>query len=262
MGKDLDRLVEIVARLRGPGGCPWDREQTHESLLPCLLEEAYEFIEAAEKNDAYMMREELGDLLLQVVLHCRMAEEEGRFTFEEVAQEIGNKLVRRHPHVFGEENIDTAEEVIDRWEKIKREEKGKEDRLSVLDGIASALPSLLRAEKLQRRAARAGFDWDRLGPVLDKVEEEFGEFRAALEQGDRDHAEDELGDIIFALVNVARHNDIVADSALRRTNSKFSRRFRFVEKKFQKLGRPLEEATLEELDEVWEECKREERGSL
>jgi tetrapyrrole methylase family protein/MazG family protein len=256
MGTQIDRLVELIGRLRGPGGCPWDRKQTHRTLLPCLLEEAYEFIEAAEEDDAAKMREELGDLLLQIVLHCRMAQEAKRFDFEEVARDIGDKIVRRHPHVFGTEKADTAEQVSENWERIKRGEKGKSDRLSILDGIAAALPALMHAEKLQRRAARVGFDWDDLGPVLDKVEEEFGEFRAALARGDTTDAEGELGDILFALVNVARHSGITPEDALRGTNTKFSRRFRFIEERFRREGRRLEEASLQELDEVWEESKR------
>lgn len=255
MKRELDRFVELIARLRGPDGCPWDRKQTHRSLLPCLIEEAYEFVEATEEGDTEAMREELGDLLLQIVLHCRIAQEQGRFDFGDVAREIGEKIVRRHPHVFGGEKVETAEQVTDNWERIKRKEKGKEKRQSLLDGIAPALPSLLRAEKLQRRAARVGFDWEEMGPVLDKVEEEFREFRAALEKGDHEHAEGELGDILFALANVARHNAIAPEDALRRTNDKFIRRFRFIERRFAEQGRRLEDASLEELDEVWEESK-------
>lgn len=256
MGKNLDRLIEIVARLRGADGCPWDREQTHTSLLSCLLDEAYEFFEAVDKRDDAHMREELGDLLLQVVFHAQMASEEQRFTIEDVAGTISEKLIRRHPHVFGDLKVDSAKEVLKNWEEIKKGEKGNENRTSLVDGIPATLPALFRAEKMQRRVARVGFDWQDIGPVFDKVEEEFREFRDAVTGGNPAHAADELGDILFALVNVARHRNICAEDALRRTVEKFARRFRYVEEKCKEHNIPLHKAGLEQLDVFWEEGKK------
>jgi tetrapyrrole methylase family protein/MazG family protein len=254
MGKELDRFVEIVARLRGPGGCPWDREQNNKSILSCLLDEAYEFFEAVDENDNHKMREELGDLLLQVVLHSQIAQDEGRFSLEEVAKEIADKLIRRHPHVFGDVVVGSSNEVIHNWEQIKKNEK--EHRKYMVDDIPDALPALFKAEKIQRRVAKAGFDWKDIAPVLDKVEEEFGEFREALEKGDHKNAEEELGDILFALVNVGRHKRISAEDALRTTINKFARRFRYIEDKYKELGKDIHIAPLEEMDKYWEESKK------
>jgi tetrapyrrole methylase family protein / MazG family protein len=253
MGKELDRFVEIVAKLRGPGGCPWDREQNNKSILSCLLDEAYEFFEAVDQNDNEKMTEELGDLLLQVVLHAQIARDEGRFNLEDVARDIADKLVRRHPHVFGDVSVGSSTEVIHNWERIKKEEK--EDRKYLVDDIPDALPALFKAEKIQRRVAKVGFDWKDLTPVLDKVEEEFREFREALLKGDRANAEEELGDILFALVNVGRHNRISAEDALRVTVNKFARRFRYIEDRYKELGKDIHNAPLSEMDGFWEESK-------
>lgn len=255
MGKEVDRFIEIVARLRAPGGCPWDREQTHKSLLKCLLDETYEFFEAVEENDDRKMREELGDLLLQVVLHAQMASERHAYTLEDVARGISEKLIHRHPHVFGTATVANSGEVLHNWEKIKTEEK-KHHRESLVDDIPDAMPSLFRAEKMQRRVARVGFDWTDMRPVLDKVVEEFQEFREAVSGGSTTHAEEELGDILFALVNVARHSGICAEEALRLTNQKFARRFRYIEKRFAEEGKDMQKATLEEMDRYWEEGKK------
>lgn len=254
---ELQRLIAIIARLRSPGGCPWDREQTHASLLNCLLDEAYEFFEAVDENDPYKMKEELGDLLLQVILHAQIGSEKKAFTIEEVAHGINEKLIRRHPHVFGTTEVSSTKEVLHNWERIKRTEKGKEHRKYLVDDIPDALPALFRAEKIQRRVARVGFDWQESGPALDKVEEEFREFREALEAGDHAHATEELGDILFALVNVARHKHICAEEALRASNKKFSRRFRFIEDACKNAGLDIKETGLEQLDEFWEQSKRE-----
>ncbi|MGA2508422.1 MAG: nucleoside triphosphate pyrophosphohydrolase [Chitinispirillaceae bacterium] len=254
MGKELDRFIDIVARLRAPGGCPWDREQTHKSLLNCLLDETYEFFEAAEENDDGKMREELGDLLLQVVLHAHIAGEEGKYTLEDVAAGISEKLIRRHPHVFGTAEVASSEEVLHNWEKIKKEEK-KHDRRYLVDDIPEAMPALFRAEKMQRRVARVGFDWTDVRPVLDKVVEEFNEFREALERGSQEHAEEELGDIMFALVNVARHHKICAEDALRTATHKFARRFRYIEDRFMESKQDIHKTTLEQMDKYWEESK-------
>ncbi|MBD3420372.1 MAG: nucleoside triphosphate pyrophosphohydrolase [Chitinivibrionales bacterium] len=256
MPTELDRFIDIVATLRGPNGCPWDKEQTNKSILSCLLDEAYEYFEAVEENDKHKMQEELGDILLQVVLHSQIAKDEGRFDIEDVAREINEKLIRRHPHVFGDTTVAGSGEVIKNWEEIKRGEKSKQDRKYLVDGIPQALPALFRAEKVQRRVAKVGFDWDDMGPVLDKVEEEFAEFREAVEKGDIHHAEEELGDIFFALVNVARHKKICAEDALRLTVKKFIRRFRYIEDNYAASHRDIQEASLKELDEFWERSKR------
>ncbi len=255
MNSELQRLIDIIARLRAPGGCPWDREQTHASLLPCLLDETYEFFEAVDENDPCKMKEELGDLLLQVVLHSQMGNEEGHYTIEDVARGINEKLIRRHPHVFGTVEVSSSKEVLRNWEQIKRTEKGKEHRRYLVDDIPEALPALFRAEKIQRRVARVGFDWHDSGPALDKVEEEFGEYREALAAGDKAHAAEELGDIMFALVNVARHEGICAEEALRAANNKFSRRFRYIEDACKEAAIDISKASLEELDRFWEASK-------
>ena len=255
MGTELKRLIEIVAKLRAPDGCPWDREQSHKSILSCLLDETYEFFEAVDENDPHKMCEELGDLLLQVVLHSQIADEAKEFTLEDVAKEISDKLIRRHPHVFGTTEVTSSREVLHNWEAIKKNEKGKEHRKYLVDDIPEALPALFRAEKMQRRVAKVGFDWKDISPVLDKVEEEFNEFREAILEGDNAHAGEELGDIIFALVNVARHHNISAEEAVRSTTYKFARRFRYIEDKFKELGKDISSASLEEMDRYWEESK-------
>ncbi len=255
MGKEIERLIEIVATLRGPNGCPWDREQTYQSLLPNFIEEVYEYLEAVDNKDISNMREELGDTLLQIILHAQIAAENNHFTIEQIASEIGDKLIRRHPHVFGNTQVASSREVIANWEEIKKKEKAHK-RKSLVDDIPSQLPALLRAEKVQRRVAKAGFDWPDTQPVLDKVEEEFKEFREAVHKKNIDEATEELGDILFSLVNVARHHGIIAEEALRVTINKFSRRFRFIENHFEKKKKPLEEASLDELDAVWNESKK------
>jgi tetrapyrrole methylase family protein/MazG family protein len=220
-----------------------------------LLDEAYEFFEAVDEGDPGKMREELGDLLLQIVLHSQIASEAGDFDIEGVAKDIGDKLIRRHPHVFGDAAVSSSTEVIRNWERIKKSEYGEERRKYMVDDIPEALPALFRAEKTQRRVAQVGFDWSEVTPALDKVEEEFGEFREALASGDTAHAEEEFGDILFALVNVGRHSKISAENALRMATRKFAKRFRYVEDKFRELGKDMKEATLEEMDAYWEESK-------
>jgi MazG family protein len=256
MSKEIDALIETIHRLRAPGGCPWDREQTHKSILSCLLDETYEFFEAVENEDVKGMREELGDLLLQVVLHAEMAQETGAFSIDEVARDINEKLIRRHPHVFGDVQADSSKEVLKNWETIKKGEK--KHRKYLVDDIPDALPALFRAEKMQRRVARVGFDWTDMNPVLDKVEEEFAEFRQAIAKNDHDNAEEELGDILFALVNVGRHKNICAEDALRASVKKFARRFRYIEDSFTAQGKDIHKATLQEMDALWEESKKSE----
>jgi tetrapyrrole methylase family protein/MazG family protein len=257
MGKKLEKLIETVAVLRGPNGCPWDREQTHRSLLPCLLDETYEFFDAVDENDPEKMKEELGDLLLQIALHAQMADESKQFTLEDVAGAITEKLIRRHPHVFGDAHVSGSTEVIHRWEEIKRAEK--RDRKYITDGIPRTLPALFAAEKLQRKVAKVGFDWQYIDGAIDKVEEEFEEFKHELKAGNCDEAEEELGDIMFALVNVARHAHISSEQALRKAVKKFEKRFRYIEDKCRNTGEILSDLSLEQLDSYWEEGKRKER---
>ncbi|MGC3988445.1 MAG: nucleoside triphosphate pyrophosphohydrolase [Chthoniobacteraceae bacterium] len=250
------RLIQIVARLRAPDGCPWDIEQTHESLCPHLLEEAYEVIDAIEQKDDANFREELGDFLLQVVLHSQIASETGRFDLNQVAEGICEKLVRRHPHVFGEGKLDDSGAVLKQWEVIKRAEKG-DKQTSLLDGVARALPALMRAEKIQKKAARVGFDWPDAKGALEKLSEEIAELRAAFESGHAGHVEEELGDLLFSVVNVSRKLSCEAELALSRATDKFSRRFQKVEAVLAEQGKTPADSTLEEMDAIWNRVKTE-----
>ncbi len=251
----FQELVDIMHRLRR--GCPWDRKQTRESLKPFLVEECYEVLEAIEEGDPGKMKEELGDLLFQVLFHAELARERGEFDIDDVIARISEKMVSRHPHVFEEgPGLETAEEVVQQWEQKKKEEGKLRD--SILEGVPRAMPSLLRAHRLQSRAARAGFDWDDVSDVLDKLEEELGEFRAALKAGEKAAIEDELGDIFFVLVNISRFVGVNPEDALRRTISKFIHRFRHVEMRAEEQGRKLQDMTLREMDALWDEAKAEE----
>ncbi|HYE37687.1 nucleoside triphosphate pyrophosphohydrolase [Methylocaldum sp.] len=259
--KNTRRLLDIMARLRHPEtGCPWDLQQDFASLIPHTLEEAYEVADAAERGDAEDLREELGDLLLQVVFHSRIAEERGLFTFEDVADAISEKLIRRHPHVFGETVFETDIERHEYWESSKvaeRREKGKTaNDDSALSGIAVNLPALMAAQKLQKRAARHGFDWTEIEPVFDKVREELDELQAAYAASDQGHIHEEIGDLLFVVVNLARHLKVDAETALRDGNRKFIRRFRHIETQLAARGKTLAESTLAELDALWDEAKR------
>lgn len=249
----FDELVGIMHKLREQ--CPWDRKQTHETLKPYLIEEAYELIEAIDAGDPGAMREELGDLLLQVLFHAELARERGEFDIGGVIEGISDKMVARHPHVFGGESFETAEEVAGQWEERKKEE-GKL-RKSILEGVPRGMPSLLRANRLQSRAARVGFDWRRLEDVLEKLDEELREFREALRGGRREEVEDELGDILFVLVNVSRFVSVNPEEALGKTIGKFISRFRHVEMRAARAGVELSDMTLEEMDRLWEEAKAE-----
>jgi tetrapyrrole methylase family protein/MazG family protein len=265
----LDRLVAVMQRLRAPGGCPWDREQTHESLKPYLLEEAYEVFEAVDEGKMYKLCEELGDLLLQVVFHAQLAAERGDFDLNDIIEGIVEKLVRRHPHVFGEVEVEGAAEVLVNWEAIKKreqEERGgsrgsgdpaQENQVSLLNGIPRELPALARAYRLQERAARVGFDWPEVRPVVHKVFEEARELRQAWRQGSREVISSELGDLLFALVNVARFLEVRPEFALAGANDRFQRRFGYMERRAAETGRELEQMTLSELNELWEEAKLE-----
>lgn len=268
----LDDLVAVMKKLRAPGGCPWDREQTHQSLKPYLLEETYEVLQAIDDGQAHKLLEELGDLLLQVVFHAQLASEEEKFDINDVVQGIVDKLVRRHPHVFGEVEVDGSAEVLANWENIKRRERESEKsvessggdpdsgdhEISLLDGIPQSLPALSRAFKLQKRAASVGFDWNRIGDVVEKVEEEAAELREACSDDDARAVYTEFGDLLFALVNLSRFLGIRPEFALGDANSRFERRFRHIERRVAEIGANPEELTLAELDELWEEAKTQE----
>lgn len=251
---DIQPLVDVMRTLREPGGCPWDREQTHKSIRSNMIEEVYEYLEAVDADDTEGMREELGDVLMQVVFHARMAEEAGRFDLQDVIDEVVDKLIRRHPHVFGETHVENSDDVLRNWEAIKKQEK--QERKHVLDGVSQGLPALLRAYKLQGKAAKVGFDWNNLDGVWAKVEEELGELREALAAGVKEAAESELGDVLFALVNYARHNKIEPEVALDGTNNRFASRFAHVEEKVTASGKAWSDFSLDELDKFWDEAKK------
>lgn len=247
----VGRLREIVARLRAPEGCPWDREQTHASLRGALIEECYEVIDAIERADDANLREELGDLLLHVVMHAQMADERSAFSLEEVAADICEKMIRRHPHVFGDSLAGDSTQVLRQWEQIKRSEKGNPD--GILGAIPSSMPSLLRAQNAQKKAARVGFDWPEVEPVFEKMQEEIAEVRKALAEGNAKAVEDEVGDILFTAVNLARKLHVDAETTLAAATNRFIKRFQAVERE---LGdRKMEDATLEELDQIWDRIK-------
>lgn len=248
------RLCEIVAQLRAPGGCPWDREQTHDSLVPGLLEEAYEVAEAIRTKDEANLREELGDLLLQVVMQAEIAAESGRFTIDEVAREIGDKLVRRHPHVFGESEARDTGAVLQQWDAIKRAEK-KSEGGAYFSGLTRALPALMLAQKTQSKAARVKFDWSELGGVIAKVDEELGETKEAIASGDPQAIADEMGDLLFAVVNLARKSQLDAETVLAAATEKFITRFHRMEREFKAAGQKLGEVDLAEMDKVWNRVK-------
>ncbi|BCG94716.1 nucleoside triphosphate pyrophosphohydrolase [Mesorhizobium sp. 131-2-1] len=267
--KDISRLIEIMAALRAPKtGCPWDIEQNFSTIAPYTIEEAYEVADAIARGDFDDLREELGDLLLQVVYHAQMAEEVGEFAFGDVVEAITTKMIRRHPHVFGDEEARSAGMAKGMWEKIKAVEKAekRDARLArgldpedngkgFLDSVPVALPALTRALKLQEKAARVGFDWSEAAPILDKIEEEIGELREALATGDAAPIKDEFGDMLFAVVNLGRHLKLDAEAALSGTNEKFRTRFHYVEQALEGSGSSLEKATLDEMEALWQQAK-------
>jgi tetrapyrrole methylase family protein/MazG family protein len=254
---EFGRLVEIMARLRAPGGCPWDRSQSREDLKPYLVEETYEVLDAIDDQDPAKLREELGDLLLQVVFHAQIAREEGTFAIEDVCRAINEKLVRRHPHVFGDVKADTADEVLQNWEAIKKDEKGGD--ASVFAGVPRVLPALLKAYRLQQKASSVGFDWEKREQVVDKVNEEWSELNEAVAEKDKAHIREEFGDYLFALVNLGRFLDLDPEDALQQANGKFVRRFQAIEREVSGQGRDLHGMTLDEMDEMWELVKLRER---
>jgi MazG family protein len=293
-GERFERAVSIMARLRGPGGCPWDREQTFDSIKPYTLEEAYEVLEAIDNRDWDELRGELGDLLLQVLFYSEMAQEDGKFSIDDVLERLSDKLVRRHPHVFGDVTAETSADVLRNWEAIKAEEKKKrleagggkagkaEAAESVLAGVSSAMPALLEAHKLSSRAAHVGFDWPEIGGLFEKLEEEAAELKDELRRlpspparpvgrgvaGSgrpqvpeelRHRMEEEVGDMFFVLVNIARYLALDPESALKKTNRKFKRRFQWMEEQLRASGRCAQDASAEELESLWQRAKREER---
>lgn len=258
---DFESLVAIMKRLRGPGGCPWDAEQTHESLTRYLLEETYEVIEAIETNSPELLREELGDLLLQPVFHAAIAEEAGTFTMNDVIQTLCDKLIRRHPHVFGDLEISDSSAQVENWERIKKIEMG-DKRKSALSGVPPQLPALLKAQKITEKAARVGFDWEHVDQVVAKVMEELHEFEEAMIGGNNDRMEAELGDLLFAIVNLGRFLSINPEEALRKTIHRFEQRFQHVEDTLHSQGRQMKNATLEEMNTLWEEAKQRETEAM
>lgn len=252
MNEEFARLCDIVAKLRAPGGCPWDREQTNASLAPKLLEEAYEVVHAIRANDDENLREELGDVLLLVVMHAEIAREAGRFEIGEIIAEVTEKLIRRHPHVFGDSDVRESEGVVRQWEAIKHTEKQKQH---YLEGVAAALPALMRAEKIQRKAARVQFDWEKIDDVVAKVDEELGEAKQALDSQDANDIADEIGDLLFAVTNLARKCELDAEATLQSATDKFVARFNELEDRVRARGAKLGDLPLADLDAIWNELK-------
>jgi tetrapyrrole methylase family protein/MazG family protein len=251
---NFKRLVEIIAILRGPNGCPWDKKQDHKSLKPYIIEEAYEVIEAIEAGDDSKLSEELGDLLTQIIMHAQLAKERGAFDIDTVTKMITDKLVERHPHVFLSRADLTPEEVLHNWERIKLE-KSKDPEYSVLRGVPQALPALLKAFRVQEKVGRHGFDWRNPADVIAKVKEEIAEFEEALVSGEKAKQEHELGDLLFSLVNLGRHLEMQPEEALNGTIRRFTRRFQYIEQKLRENGKTLTDSNLEEMDKYWEEAK-------
>ena len=248
--ENLEKLIEVIRVLRSPEGCPWDREQTHDSLKRNMLEEAYEAVDAINANDMKHLKEELGDVLLQVLLHSQIASEENAFNIEDVAKELTDKLIHRHPHVFGDAKVDSADDVVTNWEKLKREEKPH--RKSAMDGISKAQSALMSAQKISKKAVKTGFEWPDEEELYKCINSEFEEFKEAKQDNDKEHMEEEFGDILFAIVNLARWNKIDAEQALIKANNKFMKRFRKMEELATK---PLEEYSFEEYDALWKKAK-------
>ena len=254
-GDALQRLRDVVHRLRAPGGCPWDREQTHASLVPHLLEEAYEVAEAIAEGDPELICDELGDLLLQPVLHAEIASETGAFDLDRMAHVLTEKLIRRHPHDFGDADVQTSDAVLTQWDAIKRTEKGVE-REPYLQGVGKGLPALMKAQKVQKKAARVGFDWPDAAPVLDKIKEETAELEEAVKSGKQDAVADEIGDLLFSVVNLARKLGVESEAALAAASKKFVRRFHAMEERLIEDGKKLGELSLAEMDLVWDQVKK------
>ncbi len=264
MSKSFDELIIVMDRLRAPGGCPWDAEQTYQSLSQYLIEEAYETFDAIQEadqtGDTTNLREELGDLLLQVVFHSTIGKERGDFTVDDVAEGVTQKLILRHPHVFGDANFARAEDVLDNWDQLKADERkasGKAEKVSdsILDEVPVHFPALLEGLKLTKKAAKVGFDWENADQIFDKLNEETAELRSAIERGDKTNIDEEIGDLLFVVMNLARHLDVEPETALNRTNRKFRQRFKFIEQELKAKGEDMESATLEEMDALWNKAK-------
>lgn len=264
MSQSFDELVAVMAKLRAPGGCPWDHEQTYASLAQYLLEEAYETFDAIQEadqtGDTTNLREELGDLMLQVVFHSTIGAERGDFTIDEVCAGVAQKLILRHPHVFGDADFARAEDVLDNWDKLKADEraasgKTEKPKESILDDVPIHFPALLEGLKLTKKAAKTGFDWEEASQIFDKIDEEIGELKQAIETGSADNAEEEIGDLLFVVLNLARHLDVEPETALKKTNRKFRQRFKFIEQQLQLEGKTLEDSSLEEMDLLWNKSK-------
>ncbi len=263
MSKKFDELTAVMSQLRAPGGCPWDREQTYASLAQYLLEECYETFDAIQEADAtgetHNLKEELGDVLLQVVFHSTIAEEKGDFTIDEVVAGVTEKLVLRHPHVFGEKELETAQDVLDNWDELKKAQqiasgKIEKAKISILEDVPSSFPALIEGQKLTKKAAKVKFDWENIGQIFDKLTEETDELKSAIEENG--NIEEEIGDLLFVVVNLARKLDIDAETALKKTNRKFRQRFRFIEQSLSKNCKTLEESNLKEMDALWNESKK------
>ena len=258
----FNELLNVMAQLRSENGCPWDKEQTHTSLKPCLLEETYELLDALDDGDPKKLREELGDVLLQVVFHSQIATEEGRFTAKDVITQLTDKLIRRHPYVFAGEPIpQNTASVLKQRLQIKASEKRAGESKSALGNVPKAMPALARAQSITRRAGHLGFDWPEIEPVWDKVEEEIKELKSATASGDKNRTGEELGDLLFSLVNLARFLDIEAEDALAQTIDRFTRRFHHIETRLREADKSLEQSSLEEMDRFWEEAKSQEKSS-
>lgn len=255
--KPFDRLVAIMAKLRGLGGCPWDLEQTHASLIAYLIEESYEVIDAIHSQNPEQLKEELGDLILQVVFHAQLAKDAGHFNIDEVINTICEKLIRRHPHIFGETKAKTAEDVSRNWDAIKANEKKHGKEASILDSIPKSAPALFQSFELSKTAAKKGFDWPDTASVLDKIQEEINEFQEALQKKSKKHIESEAGDLLFSISNLLRHLGIHPELALSLSNQKFRNRFLILENKVQKMGKQMKELQLNELEKFWQEAKQE-----
>lgn len=257
----VDSLVAVLQKLRAPDGCPWDREQTQETLARCMTEELAEYLDALAQRDTTAMCDELGDLLMNVVFQATVAEERGEFTLQDTLQNLNAKLIRRHAHIFGDEHVENADDVVNLWEKIKSREKDHQERKSLMDGIPASLSSLNQAEKIQKRAAKIHFDWSNTADIVAKLEEEIAEFKQALAAGDENHADEELGDILFAVANLTRFRKRqTAEELLRAANQKFIRRFRYMEAELAKQAIPPETAGIDRLEALWQEAKKQEKN--
>lgn len=257
MDEKIQKAIDVVAKLRAPDGCPWDRQQTHESMKNELLEETYELIDAINQKDDYKIKDELGDVFMQVLMHAQIAREENKFDLGDVAEQLSSKLIRRHPHVFGDVTVENTDQVIDNWEKIKVTEKGYTDRKSAVDGIPESFTALMKAYKIGKKAVKVGFDWSSIEGSVEKLDEEIGELKEAIKNGhDEKHIEEELGDVLFCVCNVARKLKIQPEVALNNTVDKFYNRFTLMEKMINEDGKNMKEMSLDEMDVYWDKAKK------